>query len=90
MKLSLHQLAELRRLARYFESIREGAEQMGVEVDTLLDEIRHQGLTYGGAPKNLLAVASSRSAAFKRHAKNSETCDTSIINLSVLVNEDRF
>ena len=90
MKLSTVQRAELKMMSRYFASIEKIADRMGIEVDALFEEFMHHGLTYGSLKQNLLAVASNRREIFSRHGNRLRNSETSIVNLAVLVNEDRF
>jgi hypothetical protein len=90
MKLSAEQHAELSKMARYFGKIEELAECMGVEVDTLVEEFKqNKTAVYTNLKENLLGIAARRQQIFRNHAgKDAE--QPSIVNLTVIVNEDRF
>lgn len=89
MELSMEQHAELSKMASYFFRIEQIADRMGIEVDTLIEELRQTNQSvYTSLKKNLLAMAEKRQHALRRNDKG--TGNASIINLSVIVNEDRF
>jgi hypothetical protein len=91
MKLSLEQYSELCEMARHFGKIEEIAGQMGIEVDSLADGCNMN--IYHIEPKrnlNLHALTSNRKHIFRNNIINGNTERSSIVNLAVIVNEDRF
>ncbi len=91
MKLSLEQHSELREMARHFEKIEEIAGQMGIEVDCLDERfnLNTHSIRHDRNP-NLHALASNRQHVFRQNTMNKNTDRSSILNLAVIVNEDRF
>ncbi|CAN5589178.1 hypothetical protein BH11BAC1_BH11BAC1_07990 [soil metagenome] len=91
MKLSMEQHAQLDKMAGYFDKIEEIAERMGVEVDALVEEIKqNNSAVYLNLKQNLLGNATNRQQIFNRYYKSGNTGHASIVNLNVIVNEDRF
>jgi len=91
MKLSKEQLAQLDMMTGYFNKIEKIAERMGVEVDGLVDEFKqHNSTVYFNLKQNLLAIANKRQQIFKHGFSGDHAGQTSIVNLHVIVNEERF
>jgi hypothetical protein len=91
MKLSVEQLADLSKIARYFEKIEEMAGHMGLEVDALLEGVRQQNAAvYVSLKKNISAVASMRRNILTGRSNGSLPVGTPAARLTVIVNEDRF
>lgn len=91
MKLSFEQHSELREMARHFCKIEEIARQMGIEVDSLAERcnMNIHAIELDRNP-NLHALASNRQHVFRRNTMNKNIDRSSILNLAVIVNEDRF
>jgi hypothetical protein len=89
MKLSMEQHDELLKMAHCFDRIEELANHLGVEVDELSEELSQSNNSVMTFKKNLQAIAAKRRQIFTK-SSNERNAETSIVNLSVLVNEDRF
>ena len=91
MKLSLEQHAELGEMARHFVKIEAIAGQMGIDVDSLAEKcnLNIQSIEQDRNP-NLHALSSNRRHLFTQNIMNRNDEHSSIVNLAVIVNEDRF
>ena len=91
MKLSLEEHSALSKMARYFETVEELAERTGLEASALAEEflVSRQAVN-ALAKKNSLVVAASRKQHFIEYENFIGRQKDSIINLSVIVNEERF
>lgn len=91
MKLSLEQHSELSEMTRHFGKIEEIAVQMGIEVDSLAEKcnMNIHAIESDRNP-NLHALTSNRQHIFKQNNLNRNKHRSSIVNLSVIINEDRF
>ena len=91
MKLSLEQHSELIEMTRHFGKIEEIACQMGIEVDSLAEKcnMNIHAIESDRNP-NLHALTSNRQLIFRQSTLNRNTHRSSIVNLAVIVNEDRF
>ena len=88
MKLSAEKDAELKKLTQYFEKIESIAENMGVEVDDLIQEFKNNNTAaYATFKKNILAIAQKRQHIFKRADRGSSPEEASVIGLSIIVND---
>lgn len=91
MKLSIEQHSELSEMARHFYKIEEIAGQMGIEVDSLAERcnLNIQSIEQDRNP-NLHALSSNRRHLFRQNILNRNDDHSSIVNLTVIINEDRF
>ena len=87
MKLSADQHAELGKMSRYFNHIEEIADKLGVEIDVLSGE---QELHPANLKNLHPEISVVRRNFFNRYIQNGRSERVSIVNLHVIVNEDRF
>jgi hypothetical protein len=91
MKLSVEQSAGLTEVARYFDRIEEIAERMEVELDSLNEGFKSDShAVYSNLKQHLPAIAAKRQQVLRHNEKGRYPEQTSIVNLAVIVNKDRF
>jgi hypothetical protein len=89
MKLTAEKNLELKKLSQYFDKIEIIASRMGVEVEDLMQEFKNNNTAvYASFKKSILGIAQRRQDVFKRSNKGSSSEETSVIGLSIIVNED--
>jgi hypothetical protein len=89
MKLSLQQHNNLGKIARYFEKIECIAENFSGNEDILEDSFRKNKLqVHCDLKQSQMEISAKRQQVFRRfHDGNAKS---SIVNLNVIINEDRF
>jgi hypothetical protein len=89
MKLSLEQYKGLGKISRYFERIESIAEHMSAAEDILEEAFRKNKMeVHPSVKQNQLDITSRRRQVFRQfHEKDPKS---SIVNLNVIINEDRF
>lgn len=89
MKLSLEQHCGLGKIARYFEKIESLAENM-VASESILEESfrRNKMEVHCGLKQNQMKISTRRQKIFQEFQDRDSK--SSIINLNVIINEDRF
>jgi hypothetical protein len=89
MKLSPEQYKGLGKISRYFEEIESIAEHMSASEDILEEAFRTNKMEVHNRLKpNQFEIAASRQQVFRRfHQENPQS---SIVNLNVIINENRF
>jgi len=89
MKLSLEQYNGLGKIARYFDRIESIAEHMSAGEDILEESFRKNKMeVHSGLKQNQLDITSRRQQVFRQFHEKSPR--SSIVNLNVIINEDRF
>jgi len=88
MKLSFEQHNGLGKIARYFEKIETIADNMSGNEDILEEAFRKNRMEVHSGLNQNLKLAAKRQQVFRQfHDTNSKS---SIVNLNVIINEDRF
>ena len=89
MKLSMEQHNGLGKIARYFERIEYIAEDMSASEDILEEAFRKNRMeVHSGIKKHQMEISAKRQQVFRQfHERNPKA---SIVNLNVIINEDRF
>ncbi len=88
MKLSFEQHNGLGKIARYFEKIESIAENMSASEDLLEEAFRKNRMeVHCGLKQHQLNVSAKRQQVFRQFHENPKP---TIVNLNVIINEDRF
>lgn len=89
MKLSLEQHNGLGKIARYFEKIEYIAEHLTSGEDILEESFRKNKMqVHIGLKQSQMEISEKRQQVFRKfHERNQKS---SIINLNIIINEDRF
>ena len=89
MKLSFEQHSGLGKIAKYFEKIEYIAEDMSDGEDILEESFRRNRMeVHSGMKQHQLEISVKRQQVFRKfHERKPKP---SIVNLNVIINEDRF
>ena len=89
MKLSLEQHSSLGKIARYFEKIEYIAENLSAGEDIPEESFRNNKTqVHCGLKLGQMEISAKRQQVFRQfHERNPKS---SIVNLNIIINEDRF